>query len=79
MWGTEEETTRKVSELYSSGIPYRATPVPGAKAALSALCALGFRLAVVTAREASELVESQRWLDEHFPGRLSHLKSHHNF
>jgi phosphoglycolate phosphatase-like HAD superfamily hydrolase len=70
MWGTEQETAKKVATFYTSGLPYRAPPVPGAQAGVQVLLRMGFRLAIVTSRESHEMEATRRWLDEHFEGTL---------
>lgn len=66
-WGTPEETVAKVKDLYGSGRPYHAPPMPGASENVARLRAMGFHLVIVTAREKREMDATMRWLDEHFP------------
>ena len=61
---------RKVEEFWRTDYLDRAPPVPGAHAGLTALTNLGFRLVLVTARQARELERSLAWLEQHFPGLL---------
>ena len=67
-WGNPDETVRKVEEFWKTDYLDRAPAVAGAHAGLTALANAGFRLVLVTARQARELERSLVWLEQHLPG-----------
>ena len=67
-WGNPDDTIRKVEEFWRTYYLDRAPPVAGALTGLTALASAGFRLVLVTARQARELERSLVWLEQHLPG-----------
>ncbi|KAG1885588.1 hypothetical protein F4604DRAFT_109614 [Suillus subluteus] len=67
-WGTPSTTRTKVKAFYTSGRMAQAQPVPGAREGVEALCALGYRLIIVTARGKDSHADSWAWVERWFPG-----------
>ncbi|KAG1787844.1 uncharacterized protein HD556DRAFT_932900 [Suillus plorans] len=67
-WGTPHVTRTKVKTFYTSGLMAQAQPVPGAREGVEALCALGYRLIIVTARGKDSHADSWAWVKRWFPG-----------
>ncbi|KAG1864636.1 hypothetical protein DFJ58DRAFT_904855 [Suillus subalutaceus] len=67
-WGTPSTTRSKVKAFYTSGRMAQAQPVPGAREGVEALCALGYRLIIVTARGKDSHADSWAWVERWFPG-----------
>ncbi|KAG2754434.1 hypothetical protein P692DRAFT_20827618 [Suillus brevipes Sb2] len=67
-WGTPNTTRTKVKAFYASGRMAQAQPVPGAREGVEALCALGYRLIIVTARGKDSHADSWAWVERWFPG-----------
>lgn len=67
-WGTPYSTRSKVRAFYTSGGMTQTQPVPGAREGVEALCALGYRLIIVTARGKDSHADSWAWVERWFPG-----------
>ncbi|KAF7320185.1 Protein kinase domain-containing protein [Mycena kentingensis (nom. inval.)] len=72
-WGTPQETMEKVKEFYKTDYLFRAPPVPGAREGIQALRDLGYKLVIVTARNADVADASWEWVQLHFPNLFSHI------
>ncbi|KZT36022.1 hypothetical protein SISSUDRAFT_1076617 [Sistotremastrum suecicum HHB10207 ss-3] len=70
-WGTPDETLAKVHEFYESKDFQELRPVDGAKEGLETLRDMGFSVQIVTARAGGHQVETEAWLEKHFPGLVN--------
>ncbi|KAL7421764.1 hypothetical protein Q5752_003535 [Cryptotrichosporon argae] len=66
-WGDHQRTVEMVQELTVAGLYERARPVPGAKAGLERLKAMGYRLIIITARAERQRAATEDWIAEHMP------------
>ncbi|KAH7104752.1 HAD-like domain-containing protein [Auriculariales sp. MPI-PUGE-AT-0066] len=66
LWGSPKEALMKSEAFYRSSKFADLAPVPGAVAGVNALRAMGVRLAIVTARDASQRDLTTTWVKKHF-------------
>ncbi|KIJ45669.1 hypothetical protein M422DRAFT_227393 [Sphaerobolus stellatus SS14] len=68
-WGSPEETAKKVEVFYHSNEFENVDPVPGAVETMAELKNRGYRLIILTSREASLRKTTLQWIDRWFPSR----------
>lgn len=67
-WGPPAQTHKKVREFYTTDWISSIKPIEGALEGVAALCRLGYRLVIVTARNEQVRDSSWEWTQRHFPG-----------
>ncbi|KAJ7071451.1 hypothetical protein C8F01DRAFT_1110575 [Mycena amicta] len=72
-WGTPTQTFEKVKQFYNTDAIFQARPVPGAREGVQALKDMGYKLVIVTARDAAIADASEQWVEKYFPGLFANL------